>query len=284
MDIAESIAKASKAIDAALAFPLDTLQGEGVTLLALLSVLAFIMAGYRTMLHENPNIRSLVSQLVVTAAGIGLMAWVVGSGFGLIFVEGIDGSIGKAADMIFPGANSSDTMVLAGEAWLVIYTAVSDGVGRIYEGAWALEVLTVTAKNIGALAGLVIALVMVALNIMAFFSLQILSVMLLKLALLIAPLFLPWLLFSQTSFLAASWLRFFLSASLLKLLGAGLLMMSVKMVQGISDLLTPDADPVTSFFAALILSGVMLSILYVAKKIPEMSRELVSAGVLRGGL
>lgn len=284
MAISDSIAAADAAAKAALNFPLDTLQAEGVALLGGLSLIAIILAGYKTMLSQNPNVRGLMSHVVITLMAIFLLVWVVGSGFGLIFVEGVDGSIAAAADKIFAGASDVDTSVMAGEAWVKVYSSVSDAISRMYENAWGFEVLTITAKNLGAILGLLFSMILIILNMVAFFGLQMLSVMLLKLALLIAPIFLPWALFAHTSFLAASWLRFFLAASLIKLLGAGLLLMSLRMIEGIAGLIAVDADPVTSFFAAISISGVMVTILYIVAKIPQISKELVSAGIARGGL
>lgn len=284
MDINESILKAADATEAAMNFPIDTLQGDGVALLGLLGVLAVVVVGYQTMADPNGNLRKLVSKAIVLALSVGILAWVVGAGFGTVFVEGIDASLSKAADKLFAGAASKDGMVVAAEAWTQIFNAVADAFGRMYEDAGMLDVLTVTAQNIPAIVGLLFSLILIVLNIMAFFSLQALSIMLVKLALLIAPLFLPWALFSQTSFLAAGWLRFFLQAGLLKVLAAGLLMISMKMVKAIAGMMTPDMDPLQSFFIAVSISGVMLTILIVTAKIPQYAKELVSAGIARSGL
>lgn len=284
MEIAESIRKAADATEAAMNFPIDTLQGDGITLLGLLAVIAVAIAGYQVATDPNGNMRKLMSKVIVLILSLGILSWVVGAGFGTIFVEGIDASLSKAADKLFKGAASREGMVVAAEAWTQIYTSIADAFGRIYEDTGMFDVLTVTAQNLPAIIALVVSICLIVLNMMAFFSLQALSVMLVKLALLIAPLFLPWALFSQTSFLAAGWLRFFLQASLLKVLAAGLLMVSVKMVKALAGMMSPDVDPLESFFIAVSISGVMLTILVVTAKIPQYAKELVSAGIARSGI
>lgn len=284
MEIAESIQRAADATETAMNFPISTLQGDGVALLGLLSVIAVVLVGYQTATDPNGNMRKFVSRVIVLALSVGILAWVVGAGFGTVFVEGIDASLSAAADKLFAGAASGKGMVIAAEAWTQIYSAIADAFARIYEDAGMLDVLTVTAQNLPAIVALVFSLMLIVLNMVAFFSLQALSVMLVKLALLIAPLFLPWALFSQTSFLAAGWLRFFLQAGLLKALAAGLLMISIKMVQGIAGLMSPEVDPLESFFIAVAISGVMTTILIVTAKIPQYAKELVSAGIARSGI
>lgn len=284
MEIAESIRKAADATEAAMNFPIDTLQGDGIALLGLLAVIAVAIAGYQVATDPNGNMRKLMSKVIVLILSLGILSWVVGAGFGTIFVEGIDASLSKAADKLFKGAASREGMVVAAEAWTQIYTSIADAFGRIYEDTGMFDVLTVTAQNLPAIIALVVSICLIVLNMMAFFSLQALSVMLVKLALLIAPLFLPWALFSQTSFLAAGWLRFFLQASLLKVLAAGLLMVSVKMVKALAGMMSPDVDPLESFFIAVSISGVMLTILVVTAKIPQYAKELVSAGIARSGI
>jgi len=284
MEIAESIQKAADATEAAMNFKIDVLQGDGIALLGLLAVIAVAIAGYQVATDPNGNMRKLMSKVIVLILSLGILSWVVGAGFGTIFVEGIDASLSKAADKLFKGAASREGMVVAAEAWTQIYTSIADAFGRIYEDAGMFDVLTVTAQNLPAIIALVVSICLIVLNMMAFFSLQALSVMLVKLALLIAPLFLPWALFSQTSFLAAGWLRFFLQASLLKVLAAGLLMVSVKMVKALAGMMSPDVDPLESFFIAVSISGVMLTILIVTAKIPQYAKELVSAGIARSGL
>lgn len=284
MEIAESIQKAAEATEAAMNFPIDTLQGDGIALLGLLGVIAVAIAGYQVATDPNGNMRKLMSKVIVLILSLGILSWVVGAGFGTIFVEGIDASLSKAADKLFKGAASREGMVVAAEAWTQIYTSIADAFSLIYEDAGMFDVLTVTAQNLPAIIALVVSICLIVLNMMAFFSLQALSVMLVKLALLIAPLFLPWALFSQTSFLAAGWLRFFLQASLLKVLAAGLLMVSVKMVKALAGMMSPDVDPLESFFIAVSISGVMLTILVVTAKIPQYAKELVSAGIARSGI
>ncbi len=221
MSIAESMARAQAAVDAAMNIPLDTLHTDGVALLGLLATISVAVMGYKTMFAQGAsgNLNAFGARVLLTVIALLALWWLVNDGYSEVFVRGLDASFVQIAEKLMPGAGTGSHLGAAAEIFMNVYNSIGAALNRVYEGSWGLGVLTATAKNLPAILCMLFSMMVIIFSMMAYMSMQIISVILVKLALIIGPIFLPWALFNQTSFLTAGWLRFFLSASLYKVLG-----------------------------------------------------------------
>lgn len=112
----------------------------------------------------------------------------------------------------------------------------------------------------------------------ALFSIQLLmSQVLVNIGLILAPLFIPWLLWESSSFLFHGWLKFMIVTGVQKIVGALLFGLSIKLIDAVGALsVTADSASTFDFFAystALMLVLMMVALIW---QVPSIASGLVS--------
>lgn len=112
----------------------------------------------------------------------------------------------------------------------------------------------------------------------ALFSIQLLmSQVLVNIGLILAPLFIPWLLWESSSFLFHGWLKFMIVTGVQKIVGALLFGLSIKLIDAVGALsVSADSASTFDFFAysaALMLVLMMVGLIW---QVPGIAAGLVS--------
>jgi len=197
-------------------------------------------------------------------------------GFDLIFRKGIVGSIDHLAEDIMPGASTVETaisqfVIRAFQQMASIYDALTkalncsgllgglDCLGSAVELTPALIVLGLVFLLLAA-AGMMFAVIAAA------------ALFLVEIALIMAPIMIPWLLLEQTRDMFWGWLKFLIASCLTKLLavlviGFGLVAMDAALAK-ISDPSTATfVTAMTMLTIIMVLNSVLLRINKAAKQL-----------------
>lgn len=257
--------------------PLDVLHADGVALLTALAGLALVLQGFRVWLGDA-GMNKLFAQLAWSLVCIGALFWLVNDGLTGFFADGIDASFVAIANKLMPGAGDGSSM----KAALTILWETMQHVGQLYdklfEGVGRLDVLTVFFKNLFSILIILFAQFMLLLAMIAFMTISTVSMVLVKIALIIAPVLIPWAMFNISAFLFVGWLRFFVTASLYKVVGAAVLFFASKILGGFSAIaMTGSTGFLATTLAALSIASLTISISALVVMIPRISQQLVSA-------
>lgn len=276
--IGELVDQINAIVDGSVAsVPLGVLHSDGLALLTALAGLALVLQGYRVWVKDE-GINKLFAQLAVSLMFIGALFWLVNEGLTQLFADGIDASFMMIANKLMPGAGDGDswkagvsimweTMQHVGE----LYSKLFDGVGR-------LDVLSVFFKNLLSILIIIFAQLVLLIAMIAFMTISTLSMIMVKIALIIAPVLIPWAMFNVSAFLFVGWLRFFITASLYKVVGAAVLYFASKILGGFSAITMAGAGGfLSTTFAAISIASLTISITGLVLMIPQISKQLVSA-------
>lgn len=270
----DALESALQVVDAAQrAMDVAALAGIGENLFIYLAIITMSWLGLVIMMSGG-EIGGVMAKLIQTLFKIGFVYWMVGSGFELIFVQGVDGSLAKVAQTLGAGNPSQ-----LGDQLYAPVLATSAAVANMFKDAGMLDVLTIIGKNLSTLIVLGVSILIALGAMLAYFVFLAMSVFLVKLALILGPIFIPWLLISQTDFLFYSWLKFLIIGALYKVVGAVILGFAGKVLAGGGSLLAATKGEMPqALYAALAMAGLELIILYLVVQIPQISASLISGG------
>jgi hypothetical protein len=260
---------------------IGVLHAAGLSLFQGLALIAIAWAGISYVLQpaDTEKGNAVIGKVVRQMIFIGIVYWLLDSGFETVFVQGIDWSLQKIALIIMP--SSGDTSLVGGMDFMwASMQAVGQLIAQLFEGAQVWDVLTIAGKNMPTLIVLTLSLFIQALSAMVYAAFLIVSLFLVKLVLMLGPIFIPWLVLEKTDFLFWGWLRFLIVASLYQVVGAAILYFAYKLLAGEAAII---AEMNGSFPESLIIAvmgaSLHLAILYLIVQIPKISQALVSGSL-----
>lgn len=256
----------------------STLHATGLKLLGGLSLISVSWLGIQMVL-EGEGFGNIISRLIRIIFLIGGAFWLLGDGFDLVFIKGVDGSLAKIADTILPGAGTLQGAVQSAMTHLMeAVGSISNSITKITENVSALDMITVIGKNLGVFVLLFLAEIILLGAMGAYLLVGTMSVFMVKIAILLGPIFIPWMVLEKTNFLFNGWLKFLIASSLYKVVGAVVLMIGGKIMDGGASVVakTQDLAFPDNVFAALALAGLAAVIAYMTAQIPSIANGLVS--------
>jgi len=269
----------SAVLDAVNSYGVGILAQDGQSLFAGLALIAFSWMGIRIVL-ESGAITDIMGSLIRTILMIGMVYWATSpEGYNLIFKEGISGTMDALASKLSGGAATSPQEALVGTMTRLIEHAVAIG-DKIYttwlENAGPLDIVMILLKNYFALLFLSLTLVMIFLAACIYFAVGITSIIMIQIALILGPIFIPWMLIPMTSFLFDGWLKFLIVAGLTKVIGALMIGIASATLTRITVDLTGDFGQ--TLIMSLAAAGIALLVAYLMAQIPNIAQALVSGG------
>lgn len=177
-----------------------------------LSIIAISFTGIKLAMSSG-SLSEPMSALVKTIFLIGFTFWLLGDGYNLMIVGGIDGLCSKLAEQALLGSdtNFEDGFINFSTAQFNILGDILNAYGE--QGWWE------TFSNFGSM--LIFTVLLIGLFII--FSLLALIVFMsvtvtVGIALAVGPIFIPFLVLEKTSFLFDGWVRFMIAASFTKVI------------------------------------------------------------------
>lgn len=266
-------------VDGALdTMDISVLHAAGLNLFQGLALIAVAWAGISYVLYppDEKKGNTIIGKIARQMLTVGIVYWLVDSGFETVFVEGIDWSLQKIALIIMP--SSSNTSLAGGMDYMwASMQAVGQLIAKLFEGAQVWDVLTVAGKNLPTLIVLTMSLFIQALSAMGYATFLTVSLFLVKLVLMLGPIFIPWLVLEKTAFLFWGWLRFLIIASLYQVVGAAILYFAYKLLAGEAAIIAElNGSFPESLMISMMVASLHLTILYLITQIPKISQALVS--------
>lgn len=273
----ESLQQAAQiATGASHSLNIGLLSGVGLNLVGGLSAIVLSWFGIQGMLAGG-NFSDIMSQMIRTVFLISITYWLVSPGFGEVWTAGVDGSLSMVADLILPGAGAGSVLQMAsGQLWDV-NAAVAANLSKMFENVSLFDTMTVFFKNLPTIAILlaVEGIVLIALFLM--FAIASVGMALVQIALLLGPIFIPWLIIDKTSFLFWGWVKFLVSSCLYKVVGAAVILYANTVITSGAGLIAQArGEQPESLMAAVALGGICLTIVYLVIQIPALANGLVS--------
>lgn len=277
------------------------LTDVGFSLLAGLFTLLLVWEGMFHLL-KGADVRELITKVAVLVMmgtiasalitdSIGAKKAVVGTMDAVSNkITGMDASLMNNSDKVLQPVYASIEMAFA------IWQAEAPE-GKIRDGAGLFETVTKMADNL--FLGLVTFLPIIALKLIAMaivfltggvmLGQYIVSQILMSIAIVLAPIFMPWLIWEQARFLFDGWLKFFIKAGLYKVVGVVMLVLMREIVKiANATLQTMEADQalldgnmalIRTLFFLIILSLVMG---FLFMKVGDIADGLVSGSAKTG--
>ena len=231
---------------------------------------------------NDEGINGMVAGLVEFSVIFGIPLWFLiqyDSLWGGSFVAGFDHIVSKLAggNGVSDGVNDGIKMIL--------------GIGqKLFEGQ-TQEAPTGVVEAVGRLlSGLYVSIfkvliVAVTICIAAYFAVYMLfSQILIGIALVIGPIFIPWLVLEHTTFIFNGWLRFIIIAGLYKVVGMLMLVYIARIIPVMKNAAAnspyPNSIDVIQATQVLIICGVMLML---AKQIPQIANGLLAGSNTASG-
>lgn len=203
----------------------------------------FVAANLVYMLLKNMTVGSGINGIIADAVPLLISGAVVV----LFLSKGLTTAIADSMDVLTAAIGGSNTGSMAG-----LMTSAAGTAGMTIRNLWELSPTTGTSSpgGLAALGEIMLGIPAVIMNVVAmivgvFFVVVALCIYLASLvisqigiyiALMLAPFFVPFLLFQPAAFLFSGWLRFFLSSALLKTIGLILLQITDVIMQGVLDI------------------------------------------------
>lgn len=263
---------------------LEVMQGYGMNLFAGLALISIAWFGIRIVL-ESGQITDLFGGLLRSLMTIGLTYWFMNAGFQLVFVQGISGTLNQISSALLPGSGD-------------LVTAVGNALGRFFQAAQAilknldlispsflnpLEAIGNLVGSISALANLLFSAFCLAVAGAIYFVLALGTSYMVTIALIFGPIFIPWLVLSQTAWLFDGWLRFLITASLWKVVAAAIIGISDGIFAELANKVITAASKGTDNYSEITLmslSAALSALLmgWLLLQVPSVASALVSGG------
>ena len=260
------------------------LSGIGLQLLSVLALICLLWRGQEWMFSSD-----------ITEVLGGWVRSTLFLSFAFFLLQG--GQNNQPALLGFVGGLTDDVVtLLAGQsglaglatAGMTIFNAQIMGIASIFSGIFNdANMLTVIGKLLQMLMPiliLLIALLVLMAGAAVFFIMGLAGLVMTKLAVVLAPLFIPFIVLPWTSFLWEGWLRFYVSASLYKVVAAGLLnignqILSATIAGTVASIHPGDVIDASSMgnlmIAAEITFAVAATIFYLMLQVPHIASGLV---------
>ncbi len=274
----EIFEKAGAIVDGAVAaYDIHVLSGVGMNLFWALAAFVVSWRGIKLAMAsgEARSLSPIMNQLIKTIFGVTLVLFLLGAGFDMVFVQGIDGSLQKVSGILLPGGMSGSAITTSISAMYEGLNAVSKMMSDLFKDVTVFDTLTVFFKNLPTILVLMFVQILIVFGIVSYFALISISFVMVKVALVIAPIFIPWLLLPVTSFVFMGWLRFLISASLYQVIGAAIVHFSQGLLAGTAKLIAETGGTFPeSLFAAIAMAGIQVTILALIIKVPQIAKQL----------
>lgn len=269
--------RAGGIVDAAIAsINLNALTPTGLSLFFSLAAFVVSWRGIKLAMAsgESKSLSPIMNQLISTIFGVSIVYYLLTSGFDMVFVQGVDGSLKKVASILLPGGMSGSVIITSISSMNDALTSVSKMMSDLFKDASVLDTLTVFFKNLPTILVLSFTELLIIVGIIAYFGIVSISFVMVKIALILAPIFIPWLLLPATSFLFVGWLRFLISSSLYQVVGAVIIYFSQNLLIRTAELITQTNTFPESLFAALAMCAMQFVILWLILKVPGIAKQL----------
>lgn len=274
----EIFEKAGAIVDGAVAsYDLQILTSTGMNLFWAMAAFVVSWRGLKLAMAsgEARGLSPLMNQFLNTIFGVGIVLYLIGPGFDMVFVQGINGSLQQVAGILLPGGMSGSVINTSISAMYQGLNAVSQMMTDLFKDTTVFDTLTVFFKNLPTILVMGFVQLLIILGIMAYFALVSLSFVLVKIALVLAPIFIPWLLLPATSFIFMGWLRFLIGAALYQVIGAAVIFFSQNLLTNTAKLIAEAGGTFPeSLFAAIAMAALQVTILALIIKVPEIARQL----------
>lgn len=259
-------------------YGVGALAADGQSLFAGLALIAFSWMGIRLVL-EAGAITDLMGTLMRTMLTIGMVYWAISpEGYNLIFKEGVDGTMNALAAKLSGVAGSPQTALVSTMTKLIEHAVlIGDKIYTTWlQDAGPLDVMAIIAKNFFALLFLSLSIVMIFLAAVVYFAVGITSIIMIQIALILGPIFIPWVLIPMASFMFEGWLKFLVIAGLTKVIGALLIGIASATLTAITIDLSGDFGQ--TLIMSMAAAAVAMLIAYLMSQIPNIAQSLVSGG------
>lgn len=266
VDMARDLVNTLKTFDANITSKLGLLQPEGRKLTYVLLGIAIAWTGLAAALKQTP-FNELVAEVVVVAFAGGMVLWFIN---GTDVLTSIDAGFTQIASKIMAtvtgGGDASSAVAQAVNALLQTAVAVSDLPLLTENGdaSWFDKIVNAGAEVGNAIMALLYQLFMAAMLVVValiYMGSFIMSQTMVGLAMIIAPVIIPFYLIRPLSFLATGWFQFFVSAGMVKVGGALLMALTMGFLQTLAErfakLPPGQAVPFSVFANAFLIVGVM---------------------------
>lgn len=274
----EVFQKAGAIVDGAVAgYDIYVLTPVGLNLFMAMAAFAVSWRGVKIAMAsgEARGLSSLMNEFLKTIFGVSIVFFLLTTGFDMVFVQGVDGSLKKVSSLLLPGGMGGDAISTSIASMYQGLNAVSKMMSDLFKDASVLDTLTVFFKNLPTILVLGFVEILIIIGIVAYFSLISLSFIMVKIALVIAPIFIPWLLLPVTSFVFMGWLRFLISASLYQVIGAAVIYFSQSLLTNTAKLIAETGGTFPeSLFAAIAMAALQVTILALIIKVPQIAKQL----------
>lgn len=272
--------KAGEIVDkAAASYDLHVLTDTGMNLFWALAALIVSWRGVQFAMAsgDGRSLSPVMNKVISTVFGVGFVLYMMQSGFDIIFVDGIAKSLEIVAGKLMPGGMGGGVLSQSLASMFVGFQVISQMASDIFKDVSLLDTLTVFFKNMPTLLVLMFAELLIVIGIVALFAVISVSIVMVKVAIIIAPIFIPWLLLPATSFVFMGWVRFLIAACLYQVVGAAVIFFAQNLLTNTAKLITESGNTFPeSLFAALAMCALQITILTVIVKVPQIAKQLSS--------
>ncbi|MCB5207796.1 type IV secretion system protein [Methylovorus mays] len=285
VDAAQTVlGSASAYLDMKLAL----MTNYGLSLFTGLAALSFAWYGVRVLL-ANGDVTDIFGSLIRQMLTVTFVYWLLKSGYQTVFIEGVAGSLDTIATQLLPVQQGSPAE-LVGEVFSRFFKsgmAIFSTLDSIIDPSLnPLSKLSLALSSLTAISALMMSSVILIVSGGLFFVLSLGSQYMVVIALILGPVCLPWLLMSQTSFVAESWIRFLITASLWKVLAAIIIGISDSMFQAVIQKAVDAAASGAANYGEILVAAVSASLgaalmAWLLLQVPSIASAIVggSSGV-----
>lgn len=263
---------------------------DGRTLAAILLVIVISWDGIISMVAGS-GVNELLSKLIKHAITAGFVAAMLSG----VLVDPINKSFDAAAEKIGGGKTSIGGAVASIQKTVVTIwngKQASEAGANASAGQQIKDQVTGWWNTLtgGGLTQMALEFIMTALIVVVilicgaiFIAQFIITQILLKLALIIMPVMVPWMIFSRTEFLFDGWLRFFISAGLQKVVGAFFLSITLNLLEGATQIAATAEGAAGALGAYTLVLILCVVVAYLMLQIPQIAAALISGHGGHGG-
>ncbi|CAG0960191.1 hypothetical protein MTYP_00686 [Methylophilaceae bacterium] len=261
------------------------IQGYGHDLFLALGALAFAWMGIRLIL-EAGELTSIMGGLIRTILLAGIVYWLVSAGYSIVFVDGIAGSLDQIANTLLPGGSMSGTLSESLSAFYRAGTATMELTNDFAAGeSWnPLNIMGKIYSSLAQVGALFLSGLLLLLAGGVFFIVAMASQFMVTIAIILGPVFIPWLLLPAATFVFDGWLRFLISAALWKVLAAIIVGITSGVFQSLASKAEAAAKAGSSanygevMLASFVAGLTALLAAYLLLQIPSIAAALAGGG------
>lgn len=251
---------------------------EGQFLLGAITLIALTLLGIKSMLAHDTFADS-IGNLVTIVLLWGLASWIIGTGYGGVqFIPSLNAGFDLIAAKILDGTSFPATL------GRMLHAAVSmfEGDTTAAEtGLW--DAVTSAPATLATLLFKVFAALFIVVASLLYAGQYLVTQFMIYIGGILAPIFVPWLLFKPTQFLFEGWLKFMIVAGLQKVIGATMLMASAGIIEKANNLaVQAGSEAAPSFYIYAVVMLVMGIMAYLMSQATGTAQALMSGGMNMG--